>query len=135
MRRLVTILIVLGVLGGIAETALARPDAPCVCQRWAQQFQRDPGAQRVFDRQVMFYMSARQRDRTKKQVYNYADRGDFDEGFCKRHPKICRAALACVIAGGGAYQAARQSGASRKASGRAGAWACAAAAATVMVTG
>lgn len=135
MRRLVPVGIVVGLVLAAPVPAQAKPaSGQCVCRTWAQQFMRDPGARSAFDQHLVWVISDAKKKRIKQQVYNYAETNAFDEPYCKRHPRICKAALACVIAGGGTYSAARTSGASRKAAGRAGAIACASAAATVMIT-
>lgn len=133
MKKYVVLAMIAGTML-VPGTAEARPDSRCACLTWAGQFAGRPSMQRLFDRQVMFHMSQAQARRVKRDVYDYAKRGDFKDPFCKRHAKACKAAIACVIAGGATYSSSRAAGQSREASTRAGTIACAGAAATVMAT-
>jgi hypothetical protein len=138
-RVFLTTLLAGAILGG-ADAVPARPAVePCICRIWAINFALYPPAQRAYDEKLQAMplrpgaFRIKDRRRVKHRVYDYAREGDFEERYCNKRPKICRAALACVIAGGSTYAAARQAGQGKGAATRAGAIACAGAAATVMI--
>ena len=122
-----------------ALLALAVPaaaSAQCGCVRFASAFVKNRGhAQAVYNREAASRgVDARLRRRVRNGVYDWQRERSFRPGLCARHPEVCRAATACLIAGGAAYANARLDGASVGRSARSGAVACAAAvAATILV--
>lgn len=139
MRRLLLLAgLVLALGGSMADVAGANQKAKaagqCVCRTWAQQFIKRPAAQAAFDQGLFWVVSDAKKKKIRKGIYDYAKTGDLDDSWCKRNRRICKAVIACLIGGGGAYGAARVAGASVKASTVSGAVTCAYNAATVMLS-
>lgn len=126
----------------LAAAALAWPAAagaqtPCSCLLFARAFIGNHAAQRTFDREWRRTYAGHEAQRKviRRRIYDWQKQGTFDQGWCKRHPKLCRALQACLIAGGYTFVTGEALGESSwRATVQAGG-ACATAATTIMVVG
>lgn len=120
-----------------AAAAEARPTQdPCACQRrFALNFQKDDRAQYKFGVTAAAQgVSRRRRKAIKEQIGAYAATGQTAWEWCKNHPKLCGAVIACLGAAGTTMTISLANGDSEKRATRNAAVACAGAAATALAT-
>lgn len=115
MRRKLPLLVVVLALAftGADVAAHARPPEAASAAEWCpcMKFFADRYARRGFRWRMMRKgvivrlvdrgVSPGRRARLRRAIYDFQANNDFNESFCKRYPKVCRAALACLTVGGG----------------------------------
>jgi hypothetical protein len=136
MRRVVLLAVT-----GLLALPVAADAAPCYCGSFARWFSSDTRighAMRVTWEQETFaaapIVGQARIDRTRRRVTRYQNWDSEEEKkWCRRNPKVCRAAKACVIAASGTLAVAAVDGKWTRTEFKQATAACAAAALTSLV--
>jgi hypothetical protein len=121
---------------GMSELAApTAADALCGCTAWTRRFARSVPAQHRFDRDWRARGNVPGRSPIKRTAKRFGRLHRILADWCRDHPRECKAAVACVIYGGLAYDTAVKTGASGWTAEKVAVDTCVAAAVYVMLTG
>lgn len=129
----------LGAMLLIPAAAQARPAQNCWCQVFTDHWSypdKKGYAMRHRTSRVMELrgVNRKKRAQVKGRIYDWSDNGALEQGYCKRHPKVCRAAAACLGAAGSYLAGAIGDGRITRAEFIQSAGVCGAAAATALAS-
>lgn len=96
----------------VATLTIATGTANACCEQTFSRTVTTPYGSTYYDQKagaefhIPGYAAPYEAARVKERIRNYADKAVIaSKSYCQSHPRICKAAAACIVAGGAAYNA------------------------------